>query len=101
AGAVGAALSRPTAAPAVALSAADRVRRAQAGVLRGPHNGPPRNESTAAVIMPPAARPASLYIRGRSAVGTRGSGGRPYTSGSSSSRKTDPVPPTPSSSLAP
>ena len=38
---------------------------------------------------------------GRSAVGTRGSGGSPYTSGSSSRRNTEPVPPTPSFPLAP
>src|ERR1700733_13768775 len=59
------------------------------------------NEIRAAATIPATARPARLYIRGKSAVGTRGSGGSPYTSGSSRSRKTDPVPPTPSSSLAP
>ena len=51
--------------------------------------------------MPPAsdsaAAPACFHIAGRSRVVTTGSGGSPYTSGSSSSRKNAPSPPTPSS----
>ena len=47
------------------------------------------------------ALPAAFHMPGRSLVVTTGSGGSPYTSGSSSSRKKAPIPPTPSSGSAP
>ncbi len=51
--------------------------------------------------MKPAAAAMCLYMDGRSRVVTTGSGGRPYTSGSSSRRKKAPSPPTPSSGSSP
>ena len=57
---------------------------------------PPTNAATVAAAMASAASPARFHIFGRSRVVTTGSGGSPYTSGSSSSRKNAPSPPTPS-----
>src|SRR5699024_1562348 len=90
--------------PAAALAGAPpsrRLGRPEAVELGGGHRRPRANARPAAAIIPSAAIPARENIRGRSAVGTRGSGGRPYASGSSSSRNTEPVPPTPSRSFAP
>lgn len=86
---------------AVLPAAPGTLRRPEAVEFRKGHARPPRKANAAAAAMPATAMPARRYICGRSAVGTRGSGGSPYTSGSSSSRKTDPVPPTPSFSFAP
>ena len=67
-----------------------------AGLLAA-HDRRPTNAVAAATSSPSAASPACFHIRGRSAVVTTGSGGKPYTSGSSSSRKNAPAPPTPPS----
>src|SRR5690606_2337799 len=60
------------------------------------HDESPTNAATAAAAMASAASPARFHIFGRSRVVTTGSGGRPYTSGWSRSRKNAPSPPTPS-----
>src|SRR5580658_5278966 len=62
---------------------------------------PPANATATPVTSTPAATPAQRHIAGRSLVVTTGSGGSPYTCGSSSSRKNAPVPPTPSSGSSP
>src|SRR6266851_4637518 len=64
------------------------------------HARPVTPTATAAMAMPAAARAALRHMRGRSRVVTTGSGGRPYTSGWSSSRKKAPAPPMPSSGSA-
>src|SRR5699024_7355282 len=81
-------------------SAAAPLRRAEGAALGRGHRRP-RNAIAADRSIPSAARPARPSLRGRVFVHTCGSGGNPYTSGSSSRRKTDPMPPTPSESFAP
>ena len=61
----------------------------------------PREGGRGAGQQRPAASPTRFQVSGRSRVVTTGSGGRPYTSGSSSSRKNAPAPPTPSSGSSP
>src|SRR5215469_15159553 len=67
------------------------------------HDAParPANAATTPAATTPAAIPAQRHIDGRSLVVTTGSGGNPYTSGSSSSKKNAPAPPIPSSGSAP
>src|SRR5581483_10777631 len=75
-----------------------------AGIERDPaerpvvarHRRPPRNDATTLTTIAPAASAAAAHISGRCFVVTTGSGGSPYTSASSSSRKNAPKPPTPS-----
>src|SRR5271165_1901376 len=57
----------------------------------------PTNADTATASSAAAAAPVCFQVEARSRVGTTGSGGSPYTSGSSSSKKNAPLPPTPSS----
>ena len=64
---------------------------------RSAHRRRPAKAETARPTNVAAARPACFHMAGRSRVVTTGSGGNPYTSGSSSSRKNAPSPPTPSS----
>src|SRR5581483_7861444 len=59
------------------------------------HRAPTNAAATPATIAPVAIA-IVRHIRGRSRVVTTGSGGRPYTSGSSRRRKNAPKPPTPS-----
>src|SRR5690606_37973816 len=62
------------------------------------HRRPPVQKTAAdAASRAEAATAACFHMDTRSRVGTTGSGGSPYTSGSSSSRKNAPLPPTPSS----
>src|SRR4029079_11871841 len=65
------------------------------------HERPPRNASAVPTTVAAAASAVVFHSDGRSRVVTTGSGGRPYTSGSSSSRKNAPKPPTPSSGSRP
>jgi len=60
------------------------------------HRRRPAKAATTPASRPSAASPIDRYMAGSSAVHTCGSGGSPYTSGSSSSRKNAPAPPTPS-----
>src|SRR6266568_5245942 len=69
---------------------------AAAAAAAGLHARPATPTATAATAMLAAARAALRHMRGRSRVVTTGSGGRPYTSGWSSSRKKAPAPPMPS-----
>ena len=62
---------------------------------------PAKNDNAAPTSRAAAAPTAMCHISVRCAVVTTGSGGRPYTSGSSSSRKNAPAPPTPSSGSSP
>src|SRR6476661_2323773 len=70
-------------------------------LLSGLHRRPPSTAMATAPASPRAALPAAFHIAGRSRVVTTGSGGRRYTSGSSSSRKKAPMPPTPSPGSSP
>src|SRR5699024_8037274 len=65
------------------------------------HRRPLTNDSATPASRVRAAAPARLNMAGRSFVVTTGSGGSPYTSGSSSSKKKAPAPPTPSSGSSP
>src|SRR5581483_8466750 len=67
----------------------------------GAHSAPPANAASRPTTTPAAASAVVRHSFGRCVVGTTGSGGRPYTSGSSSSRKNAPKPPTPSSGSRP
>src|SRR5581483_3850960 len=60
------------------------------------HSLPPKNAAATPTASATDASAVDRHSRGRCFVGTTGSGGRPYTSGSSSSRKNAPKPPTPS-----
>src|ERR1700736_1638287 len=71
-----------------------------AAAAAGLHARPATPTAMAATAMLAAARAAWRHMRGRSRVVTTGSGGRPYTSGWSSSRKKAPAPPMPSSGSA-
>src|SRR3954453_14582878 len=74
---------------------------ADPGDRRVAHSPPPMNESASPASIAVAAIAVVRHRRGRCLVGTIGSGGRPYTSGSSRSRKKAPNPPTPSSGSLP
>src|SRR6185437_16823509 len=65
------------------------------------HRRPPSRHAATPTARAPAATAADRHISGRSWVVSTGFGGRPYTSGSSSSRKNAPKPPTPSSGSSP
>src|SRR5690348_13424616 len=82
------------------LAAAAALLLAAAAAGADLHARPVTPTATAATAMPAAARAAWRHMRGRSRVVTTGSGGRPYTSGWSSSRKKAPAPPMPSSGSA-
>src|SRR5204863_6760464 len=80
----------------------DRLLDDRAAVVRdglGHPRPPTKAAATPATTAAPATN-AAPHISPRSRVGTTGSGGRPYTSGSSSRRKKAPAPPTPSSPSA-
>src|SRR4029079_5907051 len=65
------------------------------------HDRTPQDASAVPTAVAADAIAPLFHIDGRSFVVTTGSGGRPYTSGSSSSRKNAPKPPTPSSGSRP
>ena len=69
--------------------------------IRRGHCRLPTNVAATPANRAAAATPACRHIDGRSRVVTTGSGGSPYTSGSSSRRKNAPLPPTPSSGSSP
>src|SRR4051812_21943979 len=72
-----------------------------AGARRRAHGRLPRKTVMPTPANAAAAAPTCFHMEPRSRVVTTGSGGRPYTSGSSSSRKKAPSPPTPSSGSRP
>src|SRR5207253_2558221 len=86
----------PAASEVLHAVAADLVTRLGVAARQRAHGRRPTNAAAAPARAVSAARAAFFHMSGRSRVVTTGSGGSPYTSGSSISRNIAPPPPMPS-----